>query len=68
MTLVKSDIPDLLTAGLKTAFFQTFGETPAQWDKIATTIPSEQGHGAVCLARARCPACASSSTSGSRAT
>ena len=40
MTLVKSDIPELLTAGLKTAFFQTFGETPALWDKVATTIPS----------------------------
>ena len=42
MTLVKSDIPELLTAGLKTAFFQTFGETPAQWDKIATVVPSER--------------------------
>ena len=42
MTLVKSDIPELLTAGLKTAFFQTFGESPAQWDKIATVIPSER--------------------------
>lgn len=40
MTLVKSDIPELLTAGLKTAFFQTFGETAAQWDRIATTVPS----------------------------
>lgn len=42
MTLVKSDIPELLTAGLKTAFFQTFGESPAQWDRVATTIPSER--------------------------
>jgi len=42
MTLVKSDIPELLTAGLKTAFFQTFGETPAQWDKIATVVASER--------------------------
>ena len=42
MTLVKSDIPELLTAGLKTAFFQSFGETPAQWDKVATVIPSER--------------------------
>ena len=42
MTLVKSDIPELLTAGLKTAFFQTFGESPAQWDKVATIIPSER--------------------------
>ena len=42
MTLVKSDIPELLTAGLKTAFFQTFGESPAEWDKVATIIPSER--------------------------
>jgi len=42
MTLVKSDIPELLTAGLKTAFFQTFGDSPAQWDKVATIIPSER--------------------------
>ncbi len=42
MTLVKSDIPELLTAGLKTAFFQTFGDSPAQWDKVATVIPSER--------------------------
>ena len=42
MTLVKSDIPELLTAGLKTAFFQTFSDSPAQWDKVATTIPSER--------------------------
>ncbi len=42
MTLVKTDIPELLTAGLKTLFFQTFGETPAQWDKIATVVPSER--------------------------
>lgn len=40
MTLVKSDIPALLTAGLKTAFFQTFGETASQWDRVATTVPS----------------------------
>ena len=40
MTLVKSDIPALLTTGLKTAFFQTFGETAAQWDRVATTVPS----------------------------
>ena len=42
MTLVKSDIPKLLTAGLKTAFFETFGQTHAQWDKIATVIPSDK--------------------------
>ncbi len=42
MTLVTSDIPELLTAGLKTAFFQTFTETPAQWDRVATVVPSER--------------------------
>ena len=42
MTLVKSDIPELLTAGLQTAFFETFTQTPAQWDKVATIIPSER--------------------------
>lgn len=42
MTLVKSDIPELLTAGLQTAFFETFGQTAAQWDKVATMIPSER--------------------------
>ena len=42
MTLVKSDIPALLTAGLQTAFFETFGQTPAQWDRIATVIPSDK--------------------------
>ena len=45
MTLVKTDIPELLTAGLKTLFFQTFGETPAQWDKVATVVPSEHDTG-----------------------
>lgn len=42
MTLVKSDIGPLLTAGLKTAFFQTFGETPAQWPEVATVINSDK--------------------------
>ena len=40
MTLVTSDIPELLTAGLKTAFFETFGAGEAQWDKVATLVPS----------------------------
>jgi len=39
---VKSDIGPLLTAGLKTAFFQTFGETPAQWPTVATVINSDK--------------------------
>lgn len=42
MTLVKSDIGPLLTAGLKTAFFQTFAETPAQWPQVATVINSDK--------------------------
>ena len=42
MAIVKSDIPRLLTAGLKTQFFQTFGETPALWDKVATLIRSDK--------------------------
>lgn len=42
MTLVKSDIPRLLTTGLKTLFFQSLQETPALWDQIATVIKSDQ--------------------------
>lgn len=42
MTLVKSDVPKLLTAGLKTNFFHTFGTTPTTYEKIATVIPSTQ--------------------------
>ena len=42
MAIVKSDIPKLLTAGLKTQFFQTFGATPALWDRVATLIKSDK--------------------------
>ena len=42
MALVKSDIGPLLKAGLKTQFFQTFGETPAMYDQIATIIHSDK--------------------------
>lgn len=42
MALVKSDIGPLLKAGLKTVFFQTFGETPAIYDRIATIIHSDK--------------------------
>ena len=42
MAIVKSDISPLLTAGLKTQFFLTFGETPALWDKVATLIRSDK--------------------------
>jgi phage major head subunit gpT-like protein len=42
MALVKSDIGPLLKAGLKTVFFQTFSETPAIYDRIATIIHSDK--------------------------
>lgn len=42
MALTKSDISALLLPGLKTAFFQSFGETPAQWQTIATVINSDK--------------------------
>jgi len=42
MTLVKSDIPRLLTAGLKTQFFQTFGAVPTTYDRLATVINSDK--------------------------
>ena len=42
MTLVKSDVPKLLTAGLKTNFFNTFRTVPTTYEKIATVIPSTQ--------------------------
>lgn len=42
MAIVKSDIPKLLTAGLKTTFFQTFTETAANWDKVTTLIMSDK--------------------------
>ena len=42
MAIVKSDIPQLFRAGLKTLFFQTFGETQANWDKVTTLIMSDK--------------------------
>ena len=42
MALVKSDIGPLLKVGLKTQFFQTFDETPAMYDRIATVIHSDK--------------------------
>jgi phage major head subunit gpT-like protein len=42
MAIVKSDIPGLLRAGLKTTFFQTFTETAANWDKVTTLIMSDK--------------------------
>lgn len=42
MTLVKSDIPNLLEAGLKTVFFEAYDATVGDWEKISTIVPSEQ--------------------------
>ncbi len=42
MAITKSDIGPLLTPGLKTAFFETFGETKALWPQVATVIPSDK--------------------------
>ena len=42
MAIVKSDIPQLFRAGLKTLFFQTFAETVANWDKVTTVIMSDK--------------------------
>ena len=42
MPITSGDISGLLLAGLKTAFFNTYQESPHQWDKIATRIPSEK--------------------------
>lgn len=42
MTLVKSDIPRLLTAGLKTAFFEQMAQAPALWDQVTTLVPSDK--------------------------
>lgn len=42
MAIVKSDIPQLFRAGLKTLFFQTFTETAANWDKVTTVVMSDK--------------------------
>lgn len=42
MAIVKSDLPPLFRAGLKTLFFQTFTETMANWDKVTTTVMSDK--------------------------
>lgn len=42
MPITASDIPGLLTPGLKTAFFDTFNEMGHQYQDIATVIPSEK--------------------------
>ena len=40
MPLVKTDIPNLLEAGLKAVFFEEFERTPSDWQRIATVVPS----------------------------
>lgn len=42
MTLVKSDTPKLLEAGLKTVFFEAYDSSIGDWERIATVVPSEQ--------------------------
>ena len=42
MTLVKSDVPRLLEAGLKTVFFEAYDAAVGDWERIATVVPSEQ--------------------------
>ncbi len=42
MTLVKSDTPRLLEAGLKTVFFEAYDAAVGDWEKICTVVPSEQ--------------------------
>lgn len=42
MTLVKSDIPRLLEAGLKTVFFEAYDAAVGDWERISTVVPSEQ--------------------------
>lgn len=42
MTLVKSDVPRLLEAGLKTVFFEAYDAAVGDWERVATVVPSEQ--------------------------
>jgi len=42
MAVTTSDVPGLLLAGLKTAFFGTYKEQAHLWDKISTKIPSDK--------------------------
>ncbi len=42
MTLTKSDIPRLLEAGLKSVFFEAYDAAVGDWERICTTVPSEQ--------------------------
>ena len=40
MPLVKSDIPNMLEAGLKAVFFEEYDRASADWERIATVVPS----------------------------
>lgn len=40
MSLVASDLGKLLEAGVKTVFFKTYEETPAQYQDLVTVVPS----------------------------
>jgi phage major head subunit gpT-like protein len=40
MSLVSSDLGKLLEAGVKTVFFKTYEETPAQYQDLVTVVPS----------------------------
>jgi len=42
MAVVKSDIPQLLLAGLKAIFFDAYTAAPTNWEQIATVVPSEK--------------------------
>lgn len=42
MALVKSDMPKLLEAGLKTVFFEAYDAVVGDWERISSVIPSEQ--------------------------
>jgi len=41
MPIVKSDIPKLLEAGLRTVFFEAYEAAASEWERIATVVPSE---------------------------
>jgi len=40
MPLVKTDIPNMLEAGLKAVFFEQYESAPSDWQRIATVVPS----------------------------
>jgi len=41
MPIVKSDIPNLLEAGLRAVFFDAYESVTGEWERIATVVPSE---------------------------